>query len=144
MRVGGGQDERHADHLRPEQGERRHAVAGLPEVLDQRELAVGVGTDEPAVHLEVLRRRREIALGERGVVLAQEDLGLDGGIAGIAGVAGIADRPHRPAVAHQRAADEIDLVHRAPPELQWAIPCSSREVPLPWLTRCQPSRRSGR
>ena len=83
-----------------------HAVAGLPEVLDQRELAVGVGADEPAVHLEVLRRRREVLAGERGVGLAQIDLGLD---------RGGATRPpaaDRLPVAHQRAADEIDLVHR--------------------------------
>ena len=112
MRVGDVQDERQADDLRPEQRERGHAVPGLPEVLDRGPLAVGVGTDEPVVHLEVLRRRREIALGERGVVRAQEDFGLDGGIAGIAGIAGMADRPHRSAVAPQRAADEIDLVER--------------------------------
>ncbi|MCK7523814.1 MAG: hypothetical protein MZV64_42430 [Ignavibacteriales bacterium] len=65
VRVGRVEDEREADDLRAEQREGRHPVARLPEVLDQRELAVRVRADQAAVHLEVLRRRREVLRGER-------------------------------------------------------------------------------
>ena len=60
----------------PEQRERRHAVAGLPEVLDQRELAVRVGPDEPAIHLEVVSGGVQILARQRRVRLAQEHHGL--------------------------------------------------------------------
>ena len=44
--IGGRQDEREANDHRSQQRERRHAVTGLPEVLDECELAVGVGADQ--------------------------------------------------------------------------------------------------
>ena len=98
VRVGGAQDEREADDLGAEQRVGRHAVARLPEVLDERELPVRVGPDEPAVHLDVLRGRLQVLRGERVVLLAQVDEGLD--------------RARRVAVDHDRPAHQGDLVDR--------------------------------
>ncbi len=98
VRIGRREDEREADDLRAEQRERRHAVAGLPEVLDQGELRVGVGADQVPIHLEVLGRRSQVAPRERLVVLVQEHL--------------CGDRSGGFRVLHERAADEIDLIDR--------------------------------
>src|SRR3569832_1836705 len=42
------QDERQADHTRPEQRERRHAVTRLPIVFHEREFAVRIGAEQAA------------------------------------------------------------------------------------------------
>ena len=114
VRVRRGEDEREADDLRAEQRERRHAVSGLPEILDEREFPVRIRPDELAVHLEVLRRRGEVLRAQRRIGLVQVDLRLDG--AGRLGrqVQGPADdvdlvdrvarRPARPAVVAARRA----------------------------------------
>ncbi len=93
-----GEDEREANDARPEQRERRHAVAGLPEVLDERELRVGIRPEESPVHRQVLRGRIQVLARERLVLLPQVHQRLD--------------RACRLAPDLQRAADEVDLVHR--------------------------------
>ena len=106
VRVGGMQDEGEADDLRAEQGERRHAVAGFPEILDQRELRVRVGADQLSVHLKVLGRGFQIAIGERIVLFAQEGHRLDcAGVEFVFGEGGGDDvdflgrRVHHPGIA---------------------------------------------
>ena len=124
MRVGRRQDEREADHLRPEEGERGHPVARLPEVLDERELPVRVRADQAAVHLEVLRRRGEVLRGERVVLLAEEGERLD--------VAGPV------AVGVERTAHEVDLVDgalRIPPRR----PVPVARGPVSLETSCHPA-----
>ncbi|MBP1634690.1 MAG: hypothetical protein H6Q10_1264 [Acidobacteria bacterium] len=77
VRVRRGEDEGEPDHLGTEQREARHAVARLPEVLDERELRVGVRADQLAVHLDVLRGRRQVPGRQRLVRLVQVDERLD-------------------------------------------------------------------
>ena len=109
VRVRRVQDERKADDPRPEERERGHAVAGVPEVLDEGELAVGVGADQLAIHLDVLGRGLEVLRRQVGIRSAQERVGRD--------VTG------RTRVLGEGRGDEIDLVHglrrvprdRAPP-----------------------------
>ena len=72
MRVRRMQDERKPDDLLAQQREGRHAVAGLPEVLHQSELGIGIRAQKAAIHLEVLRRRIEVTVGQRLIGLAQE------------------------------------------------------------------------
>ncbi|MBK1701349.1 hypothetical protein CKO22_10580 [Thiococcus pfennigii] len=98
VRIGGVQDEGQADDLRAEQRERRHAVAALPEILDQGELGVGIGADQAVVEGEIVGRGREVALGQGRVGRAQVDLGL--GHRCRAGVAG------------EGRGDQVDLVLR--------------------------------
>src|SRR5215471_9380316 len=62
MRVGRMQDEWKPDDLLAQEREGRHAVAGLPEVLHQRELGIRIRAEKAAVHLKVLRGRIEIAV----------------------------------------------------------------------------------
>ena len=80
------QDEGQAQHARPEQGEAGHAVAGLPAVFDHREARVGVGADQRAVEIEVLPHHRQIAFGQRRIVVEQP--GVEGDFAVGAGAAG--------------------------------------------------------
>jgi hypothetical protein len=98
VRVGRVDDEREPDDLAAEQRECGHAVARLPEVLDEGELPVGVRPDELTVHLEVLRRRCQVLRRRRVVSVMQVDERLD--------------RTGDVAPDVQRAADEVDLVHR--------------------------------
>ncbi len=72
MRVRRMQDERKPDDLIAQEREGRHAVAGLPEVLHQGELGIGIRTQEAAIHLKVLRRRIEITVCQCLIGLAQE------------------------------------------------------------------------
>jgi hypothetical protein len=51
MRIGRMQNEREPDDLLTQQRERGHAIAGLPEVLDQSELGIGIRAEQPAIHL---------------------------------------------------------------------------------------------
>ena len=60
MGVGRGNDERETDDLLTEQGKRRHAVAGFPEVFDQGEFAVGVGAEQGFVQRERTRGSVEV------------------------------------------------------------------------------------
>ncbi len=98
MRIRRREDEREADDLRAEQRVRRHAVARLPEVLDQCELLVRIRPEQLAVHAQVTRRGVEVLAGERRIRLAQEDLRLH-----LAGGDGI---------RRERSAGERDLVDR--------------------------------
>ncbi len=77
MWVRRGQDEREAHDLAAEQRERRHAVAGLPEVLDERELRVGVGPEQLRIHRDVGAGRVEVLRGQSVVALSKERNGLD-------------------------------------------------------------------
>ena len=72
MRVRRMQDERKPDDLLAQERERRHAVAGLPEVLHQGELGIGIRAQKAAIHLKVLRRRFEVTVCQRLIGLAQE------------------------------------------------------------------------
>ncbi len=110
-------DEGEPDDLRAEQREGRHPVAGFPEVLDQRELAVRVRADQAAVHLEVLGRGRQVLPGDRGVPFVQVHQRLDG--------------PGAVLELVQRAADDVDLVHRpAGRPSRLAIGAAGRAVAL--------------
>ena len=84
-----------ANHLGPEQREGGHAVAGLPEVLDQGEFSVRIGSDQAAVHFQVLRGGIEVFAGQRLIGFAQQHECLH-----CAGRIGVAD---------QRTAHNIDL-----------------------------------
>ena len=96
--IGAVQDERQPDHLRPEQGERGHAEAGLPEVLHQGELGIGVAPDQFFVHGEIAAGHIQVPVGQRLVRGAQPDFGIDpSGRAPIAGKA---------------CGDEVDLLLR--------------------------------
>ena len=77
--VGGGDDEGQAQDLRPEQGEGGHAVAGLPEVLHQGELGIGIGTDQPAVEVQILAGGGEVVGRQPVIGCAQPHLGLGPG-----------------------------------------------------------------
>jgi len=94
--IGGGQDERQAQDSRSQQGEGGHPVAGLPEVLDQGELGVGVGPDQAAVEVQVFPRGGQVGGGKVRVRTAQPDLGLG-------------CRSRLP-VECERGGDEIDVV----------------------------------
>ena len=99
VRIGRGENEREPNDRRSQQGEGRHAVTGFPEILHQRELLVRVGTDQVAVHLDVLSRGRQV-LGCQGVICrAQKDLR--------------ADRASGLLVGLERSPHDIDLVHGA-------------------------------
>src|SRR5262245_50417378 len=48
VRIGRMQNERKPDDLLAQQRERGHAVAGLPEILDQRKFGIGIRAKQPA------------------------------------------------------------------------------------------------
>ena len=102
VRVGGVDDEGQADDLRSEQREGGHAVAGLPEILDQRELGERIVADQPGIEVDVALRRVQIALCQGGVGLAQIDLGLECGVSG----------PSAVDIALEGCRDQIDIVLR--------------------------------
>ncbi len=99
MGVRGGEDPGKTNDLRPQQGEARHPVAGLPEVLDQCERGPGERRKHRLVQRQVALRRIEVAAGEQRVGRAQERHELDG--TGLLPDLG------------PRAGDQIDLLHGA-------------------------------
>ena len=99
MGIGRSQDEWEANYLRSQQRERRHAVTGLPEIFHQCELAVRIGPDQSAVHLDVLGRGRQILVGQRCIGLSQVHL--------------CRHRTGRLVVRCQRTADQVNLIHQA-------------------------------
>ena len=93
-------DERQPDYARAEQRERRHAEARFPEVLDQRELAVGIRAEQLFVHPEVAAGGLEILAGERRIRLAQQNQR-------VGRTRGAVDRL---AVLGERARDQVDFL----------------------------------
>ena len=73
MGVGRGEDPGKPDDPGSEQREARHAVAGLPEILDQSERCVGVRRQHALIQDEVARGCVEIALRERGIIVRYFD-----------------------------------------------------------------------
>ena len=94
--IGGVKNEGKAYDLRTEKSEGWHAVAGLPEILDESELPVGIGPEESGVHAYVLQRGVEIAPGQCVVGLPEEYHGLDS--------------RGRPEVFREEPGDKVDLV----------------------------------
>src|SRR5579884_1254833 len=65
-------NERKPDDPRSKKGKRRHPVAGVPKILDQRKFAVWIGPDKVAIHLQILPGRLQVFFGEVFVWLAQK------------------------------------------------------------------------
>ncbi len=86
MRIRRIQNERKPDDLLAQECEGRHAVAGLPEILHQGELGIGIGAQQAAIHLEILSRRIEVTVRQRLIGLAQEGHGFHS--AGVPGIFG--------------------------------------------------------
>ncbi len=107
MRIRRSQDERKSNDLLAEQREGRHAVAGLPKILHQSELGIGIRAQQAVVHLEVLHRCFEVAVCQPLIGRAQECHRLHG--ARIPGIFGewrrdemrlLGRRRDRPALRH--------------------------------------------
>ena len=96
--IGRVQDKRETDDPRAEQGKGGHAVAGLPEVFHQGELAVGVGPDQIGVQPDIVAGGVEVLLRQRRVRFAQEHHGLHT-LAGLP-------------VFNEAAGDQVDLFLR--------------------------------
>src|SRR3569833_1526366 len=100
------QDERQADHTRPEQRERRHAVTRLTNVFHEREFAVRIGAEQAAVEVDEVVHHIKVFVGESGVVLTQQHLLFDGAVA---------------VVFVEGRGDEVDFFLRA-----WFLPAIMR------------------
>ena len=75
--IGRMNDERKPNDPRAQEGERRQAVARLPEILHQRELGVRVWPDESAVEFHVARRGFQVTIGEPALRAQEEGEGSD-------------------------------------------------------------------
>ncbi len=96
--IGGVQDERQTDHLRAEQGKRRHAVTGLPEILHQGELGVGVRAQQCLIQSQIIVGSVQITLRQGGIRLPQIDLGLHGSVG--------------PGIEMEGRGDQVDVILR--------------------------------
>ena len=106
MGIGGFQNEGEANDLLAQKCERGHAVAGFPEILDQRELAEGIVADHGFVKCQISFRGIQIARGEIAIGRAQ-----------------ISQQVHvaaAHAVGGEVGGDQVDLFHRlfAAPEIR--------------------------
>jgi len=99
MRIRGVQDKREADHLRSQQGERRHAVAGFPEIFNQGEFFVRIPPDQLPVHFDIAGGSVEIFSGQRFITLMKIDQNLN--------------RAGRVAFNDQRTTEKIHLFQHA-------------------------------